>query len=51
MSKTVAFRYKLCNLRERVFLEPSLIFYIDLANIKSDQGTFTPVGAQGGGGS
>ena len=30
---------KLCNLRVRVFLEPSLMFYIDLANINH---SYTP---------
>ena len=34
MSKTVAFRYKIVQFEsEGFFLEPSLIFYIDLANI------------------
>ena len=33
MSKTVAFRYKLVQFESEVFLEPSLMFYIDFANI------------------
>ena len=33
MSKTVAFRYKIVQFESERFLEPSLMFYIDLANI------------------
>ena len=33
MSKTVAFRYKIVQFERGFFLEPSLMFYIDLANI------------------
>ena len=33
MSKTVAFRYKIVQFESKGFLEPSLMFYIDLASI------------------
>ena len=33
MSKTVEFRYKIVQFESEGFLEPSFMFYIDLANI------------------